>query len=119
MVNQYKGLLSLSYATKFEKWKFDLTGQLNGPARIPDTDKMPVKLQRPSWSPVWFNLLAQITKKFKHFDVYLGGENLTNFRQLDPISEYWKPYHTHFDASMAWGPVVGITVYAGIRLTIK
>jgi outer membrane receptor for ferrienterochelin and colicins len=119
MVNQYKGLLSLSYATKFEKWKFDLTGQLNGPARIPDTDKMPAKLQRPDHSPVWINLLAQVTKKFKHFDVYVGGENLTNFRQMDPISEYWKPYHTHFDASMAWGPVVGITVYAGIRLMIK
>jgi outer membrane receptor for ferrienterochelin and colicins len=119
LVNQYKGLLSLSYTTKFEKWKFDLTGQLNGPARIPDTDKMPVKLQRPDYSPVWINLLAQVTKKFKHFDIYLGGENLTNFRQLDPISEYWKPYHTHFDASMAWGPVVGIAIYAGIRLTIK
>jgi outer membrane receptor for ferrienterochelin and colicins len=119
MVNQYKGLLSLGYATKFEKWKFDLTGQLNGPARLPDTQKMPSFLQRPGWSPVWFNLLGQVTRKFKHFDIYLGGENLTNFRQLDPIAEYWKPYHTHFDASMAWGPVVGITVYAGIRMTIK
>lgn len=119
MVNQYKGLLSLGYATKFEKWKFDLTGQLNGPARLPDTQKMPTFLQRPGWSPVWFNLLGQVTRKFKHFDVYLGGENLTNFRQSDPIAEYWKPYHTHFDASMAWGPIVGITVYAGIRMTIK
>ncbi len=119
MVNQYKGLLSLAYATKFDKWKFDLTGQLNGPARLPDTRKMPLNLQRPSYSPVWINILAQITKKFKNFDIYLGGENLTNFRQMDPISEYRKPYHTHFDASMAWGPVVGITVYAGIRLTIK
>ena len=119
MVNQYKGLLSLGYSTKFEKWKFDLTGQLNGPARLPDTQKMPSFLQRPGFSPVWFNLLGQVTRKFKHFDVYVGGENLTNFRQTDPISEYWKPYHTHFDASMAWGPIVGITVYAGIRMTIK
>ncbi|MEI6435083.1 MAG: TonB-dependent receptor [Bacteroidota bacterium] len=119
MVNQYKGLLSLGYATKFEKWKFDVTGQLNGPARIPDTQKMPSFLQRQEWSPIWFNLLGQVTKKFKHFDVYIGGENLTNFRQLDPIAEYWKPYHTHFDASMAWGPIVGITVYAGIRMKIK
>ena len=119
MVNQYKGLLSLGYATKFEKWKFDLTGQLNGPARIPDTQKMPEFLQRPGWSPVWFNLLGQVTKKFKHFDVYVGGENLTNFRQTDPIAEYWKPYHTHFDASMAWGPIVGITIYAGVRMMIK
>ncbi|MFZ4520581.1 MAG: TonB-dependent receptor [Bacteroidales bacterium] len=119
MVNQYKGLLSLGYATKFEKWKFDLTGQLNGPARLPDTKKMPGFLQRPGSSPAWFNLLGQVTKKFKHFDVYVGGENLTNFRQNNPISEYWKPYHTHFDASMAWGPVVGISIYAGVRLMIK
>jgi outer membrane cobalamin receptor len=119
MVNQYKGLLSLGYATKFDKWKFDLTGQLNGPSRLPDTQKMPGFLQRPGYSPVWFNLLGQVTKKFKHFDVYIGGENLTNFRQADPIAEYWKPYHTHFDASMAWGPVVGITVYAGIRMMIR
>jgi outer membrane receptor for ferrienterochelin and colicin len=119
MVNQYKGMLSLGYATKFEKWKFDLTGQLNGPARLPDTQKMPGFLQRPGFSPTWFNLLGQVTRKFKHFDVYLGGENLTNFRQNDPISEYWKPYHTHFDASMAWGPIVGISIYAGVRMMIK
>lgn len=118
MINRYKGMVSLGYATKFEKWKFDLTGQLNGPARLPDTQKMPASLQLPEYSPVWFNLLAQVTRKFKHFEVYLGGENLTNFRQTDPIVEYWKPYHTHFDASMAWGPITGISVYAGIRLTI-
>lgn len=118
MVNQYKGLLSLSYATKFDKWKFDLTGQLNGPSRLPDTEKMPVSLQRPSHSPVWVNVLAQVTRKFKHFDLYLGGENLTNYRQTDPIVEYWKPYHTHFDGSMAWGPVTGISIYAGFRMTL-
>jgi len=112
-------LLSLGYATRFDKWKFDLTGQFNGPMRLPSTEKMPPSLQRPSLSPAWINLLAQVTRKFKHFDVYLGGENLANVRQTDPIVEYWKPYHTHFDASMAWGPVAGISVYAGIRLTIK
>ncbi|HPS63013.1 MAG TPA: TonB-dependent receptor [Bacteroidales bacterium] len=119
MVNLYKGLLSVGYATRFEKWKFDLTGQLNGPSRIPDTDKMPSFLQRSQWSPVWVNLLGQITRKFKYFNIYLGGENLLNFRQINPITEYWRPYHTHFDASMAWGPVTGVSVYAGVRLTIK
>ncbi len=119
MVNLYKGLVSMAYATKFEKWKFDLTGQLNGPSRIPDTGKMPSFLQRSQWSPVWVNLLGQVTRKFKHFDVYMGGENLLNFRQINPITEYWRPYHTHFDASMAWGPVAGISVYAGVRLTIR
>ncbi|MCX6285943.1 MAG: TonB-dependent receptor [Bacteroidetes bacterium] len=119
LVNQYKALLTLSYSTRFDKWKFDLTGQLNGPSRIPDTKKMPAVLQLPEKSPVWFNLLAQVTKKFRNFEIYIGGENLLNVRQENPIVEYFKPYHTHFDASMAWGPVVGITGYAGIRLTIK
>ena len=119
LVNSYKGLLTLSYATRFEIWKFDLTGQINGPSRIPDTKKMPVALQLPEFSPVWFNLLAQITKKFRNFEVYIGGENLLNVRQMNPIVEYSKPYHTHFDASMAWGPVAGISGYAGIRLSIK
>ena len=118
-VNLYKGLVTLSYATKFEKWKFDLTGQLNGPARIPDTQRMPVTLQQAGHSPAWFQLLGQITKKFKFFDLYIGGENLTNFTQDKRIVEYWKPYHTHFDASMVWGPVVGLTAYAGIRMIIK
>ena len=118
-VNLYKGLVTLSYATKWEKWKFDLTGQLNGPQRLPDTQKMPAKLQRPGTSQPYIQLLAQITKKFKFIDVYLGGENITNFTQSDPITEYWKPYHTHFDGAMGWGPILGVTVYAGIRLTIK
>lgn len=118
-VNLYKGLVTLSYATRFDRWIFDLTGQLNGPARIPDTQKMPLALQQPGQSPVYFQLLGQITKKFKFIDVYLGSENLTNFTQGNRIVEYQRAYHTHFDASMVWGPVVGRTVYAGIRMTIK
>jgi outer membrane receptor for ferrienterochelin and colicins len=119
MVSAYKGLFTVSYATRFDKWKFDATLQINGKARIPDTQKMPAKLQRAAYSPAYVQLLAQITKKFKYFDVYVGGENLTNFTQKDPITEYWRPYHTHFDTSMVWGPIVGATVYAGFRYTIR
>jgi len=119
MVSAYKGLFTAFYATKFDKWKFDLTLQFNGKARIPDTDKMPATLQRDAYSPAFIQLLAQITRKFKYFDVYIGGENLTNFTQKDPITEYWRPYHTHFDTSMVWGPIVGATVYAGFRYVFK
>jgi outer membrane receptor for ferrienterochelin and colicins len=118
-VNLYKGLITISYATKFTKWIFDLTGQLNGPARIPNADNMPQKLIRPGHSPVYFQLLGQVTRRFKHFDIFLGGENLTNYYQKDLIVEYFKPFHSHFDASMVWGPVTGITIYVGIRFMIK
>ena len=119
MVNRYKGILSLNYATKFDKWKFDLTTQFNGKARIPDTKNMPELLQRGEYSPSYIQLLAQVTRKFKLFEVYLGGENLTNFTQKDPVTEAFAPYHTHFDTSMVWGPLVGATVYAGFRYTLK
>jgi outer membrane receptor for ferrienterochelin and colicins len=118
-VNLYKGLITLGYATKFDKWKFDLTGQLNGPARLSDSQKMPVSLRQPGHSPAWVQLLGQITKKFKYFDIYIGSENLTNFTQDKRIIEAAYPFHSHFDGSMVWGPVIGLTAYAGIRMVIK
>ena len=33
--DRYKTLLNIQYATKFRRWVFDATAQLNGPARIP------------------------------------------------------------------------------------
>jgi outer membrane receptor for ferrienterochelin and colicins len=119
MVNAYKAIVSLNYATRFEKWKFDLTSQFNGKARIPDTKKMPSFLQRGEFSPAYIQLSAQITRRFKLFEVYFGGENLTNFTQKDPVTEAFAPYHTHFDTSMVWGPLVGATVYAGFRYSLK
>jgi outer membrane receptor for ferrienterochelin and colicins len=121
LVNKYKGLISLSYATNFDKWKFDLTGQFNGSARISPQYQMPPIVRRDyETSPSYFLLYAQVTKKFKHnFEVYLGGENLTGFLQKDPITEPFIPYHTHFDTTMVWGPIVGTTIYGGLRYTIK
>jgi outer membrane receptor for ferrienterochelin and colicin len=121
LLNKYKGLITLSYATNFDKWKFDLTGQFNGSARISPQYLMPEIVRRDyETTPAYFVLLAQITKKFKHnFEVYVGGENLTGFIQEDPITEPFIPYHTHFDTMMVWGPIVGPTLYAGLRYTLK
>ena len=121
LLNKYKGLITLSYATNFDKWKFDLTGQFNGSARISPQYLMPEIVRRDyETTPAYFVLLAQITKKFKHnIEVYVGGENLTGFIQEDPITEPFIPYHTHFDTMMVWGPIVGPTLYAGLRYTLK
>lgn len=119
MVNRYKAILTTGYTTLNGKWMFDVTVQLNGRSRIPDTKKMPAALQRAEYSPVYPQLMAQITRKFKLIELYIGGENLTNFTQKDPITEAFAPYHTHFDTSMVWGPVLGTTIYAGLRFTMK
>ncbi|MHC1707813.1 MAG: TonB-dependent receptor [Bacteroidales bacterium] len=118
--NKFKALFTASYATKHDKWKFDFTTQVNGPVRIPDQYKMPESIRRDyDHSKSWVNILAQVTKKYKNWDFYLGGENLANFTQDDPITEAFAPYHTHFDTSMVWGPLTGASVYAGLRYSIK
>jgi len=118
-VNNYKGLVTLSYSTNLKKWQFDYTTQFNGSARLPDQSKMPASLQRAGHTPEYIIMNAQVTKKFKEFDVYIGCENLTNYTQKDPITEYFRPYHTHFDTTMVWGPVIGRVIYAGLRFSIK
>ncbi|MEI7594763.1 MAG: TonB-dependent receptor [Bacteroidota bacterium] len=118
--NKYKGLVSLSYETKYDKWKFDLTTQIIGPARISPQSKMPEIVRRDyQTTPIYSLVNAQITRKFKYFSVYLGAENALNYKQKDPITEPFIPYHTHFDTTMAWGPIIGRTVYAGFRFSIK
>ena len=120
LLSKYKGLITLSYATK-RKWKFDLTSQLNGPARIADQSKMPGIVRRDyQYSKPYTLVNAQITKELKYnIDVYLGVENLFDFKQTDPITEPFLPYHTHFDTTMNWGPITGRTIYGGLRFTIE
>jgi outer membrane receptor for ferrienterochelin and colicin len=119
LVNRYKGLLGLSYATNLKKWQFDLTTQLNGDSRIPTTASNPVEYQRGTKSPVYAILNAQVTKFFRRFEVYVGGENLTNYKQKNPIIASDDPFGPYFDSSLIWGPVDGIKVYAGFRYILK
>lgn len=119
LTSRYKGLLSLSYATPFRKWAFDFTGQLNGQTRLPDTRMNPPEYQLGQYSPQYFILHAQVSKRFKWFEIYAGGENLTDFIQEDPILAPDDPFGQYFDASMVWGPLLGRRFYAGIRYTLK
>ena len=64
-------------------------------------------------------LQAQLTREFRLCSVYVGGENLTGFRQKNPIVDAANPYGTRFDASMVWGPTDGAMFYAGIRLNLE
>jgi len=118
-VNNYKGMLSASYATRSNNWQFDLTAQFNGKSRIPDTDMLPEQFRMASQSPAYTILHGQITRRWNNVDIYLGGENLTNFKQHNPIIAYDNPYGEHFDASMIWGPIMGRMFYMGLRYSIQ
>lgn len=118
-VNRYKGLLSISYATKYEKWKFDITSQLNGDCRLPDTQDNPQVYRAKERSPVYFLMHAQITKKFRWLDIYAGCENITDYKQNNPVIAANDPFGKYFDSSLIWGPIVGRMFYGGLRITLK
>ena len=118
-VNRYKGLINLSYATNFNKWQFDFTTQFNGDMRIPSTQENPSEFQRREKSPAYALLNAQITKRFRIWELYLGAENLSNYTQKHPIIGADNPHGEYFDASMIWGPIQERKFYLGIRLTIE
>ncbi|PXV68041.1 outer membrane receptor protein involved in Fe transport [Dysgonomonas alginatilytica] len=116
LVSDYKALLTASYETPLRKWQFDLTSQFNGGGRMPTPD---------AENPLWDNrfksfvvMNAQITKFFRTWSVYAGGENLTDFIQKNPIISAENPYSENFDATMAWGPTQGRRFYLGFRYTI-
>jgi outer membrane receptor protein involved in Fe transport len=119
LTTRYKGLVTLSYATPFRKWAFDFTWQLNGQSRLPDTRMKPPEYQLDDFSPQFSVIHAQVSKRFKWFELYVGGENLTDFRQENPILAPEDPFGPNFDASMVWGPLLGRRFYAGIRYTLK
>jgi len=115
-VNRYKALLTLSYASKFKKWMFDVTNQFNGSAALPDLSTKPDEFQIEDRSPVYYILHTQVTKRFKRIDIYAGSENLTNYKQENLIIDAKNPFGDNFDASIVWGPVSGRKFYAGIRV---
>lgn len=119
LTSKYKGLLTASYQTPLGLWQFDATYQLNGGGRMPN----PYTLAegQMSWERRYGSfgqLSGQVTRYFRRWSVYIGGENLTNFTQKNPIIDASNPWGESFDSTMIWGPVHGAKAYIGIRFNL-
>lgn len=115
--SRYKGLLTVSYQTPLKKWQIDLTNQFNGGGRMPDPNPV-----NPLWEgeySAFTKINMQITKYFRTWSLYVGVENLTNYKMDNPIIDAVDPSGPNFDASMAWGPVHGRMIYGGMRFAIE
>ncbi len=119
LVKQHKILTTFSYATNFNKWQFDLSVHVHGPSRIPTTESNPLQYQLAATSAWHVTMNMQVTKRFKWFELYVGAENLTNFRQKNAIIAADDPYGPFFDASLVWGSTMGINPYLGLRYKLK
>lgn len=119
LTGKYKGLVTASYKTPLGKWQIDGTLQLNGGGRMPT----PYVLDDGSlsWNERYngFEQLSlQVTRYFRNWSIYVGGENLTNFKQKNAIIGADNPWGDTFDASMVWGPMHGIKGYIGVRYNL-
>ena len=112
LTSRYKGLVTASYKTPLGLWQFDATLQLNGGGRMPT----PVNGLWDERFHAYEQVSAQITRWFRHFSIYVGGENLTGFRQKQTIINAAEPFSSSFDPTMVWGPVHGAMFYAGVRI---
>jgi len=109
-----------SVATNKGHWRFNVTAHRTGNQRIPDTDSNPEGLRLPANSPAFWAFNAQVTRVFsKRFDVYVGVENLGNFKQSPVIIDAANPHGQFFDAGLVWGPIFGREYYLGFRYVIE
>lgn len=109
LTSRYKGLLTISYKTPTELWQMDITAQLHGKGELYDH----------STYPTYFQLQAQLTREFRLFSIYAGGENLTNYRIPTPVIHAENPWSPAFDATQIWGPTEGAMFYVGVRFKLE
>ncbi|MEG1623092.1 MAG: TonB-dependent receptor [Alistipes sp.] len=122
LVSEYKALINLQYATRFRRWTFDVTAQLNGPSRLPSQHGDPTTSTYSPRYPIFF---AQVSRKLGKFDLYVGCENIGNYIQKNPIlldGEKFQPgqnpFASGFNSSVVWGPLMGRKFYIGLRFNL-
>ena len=112
-----------SYETEIKNnsnWKFDATYNWLSQQRFPSTINNPTQYRLDDYSKSVGTLNAQITRVFSpKFEVYLGGENIINVRQDNPIVSADNPFGTSFDTNYVYGPIFGSMYYAGLRYKLK
>ena len=101
------------------QWKFDVTFNWLGEQRLPTTATNPLPYRLSDYAPSFTTLNAQITRVFsKTFEVYVGGENITNYKQANGILAADAPFGAYFDSTMQYAPAFGQMYYAGLRFKL-
>lgn len=117
LISPHRAFVNLEYETH-SKWGFDLTVNWFSSQRLPDTHLSPEVFQLDTRSPSFFILNTQVRKDVNNkLSLFLGIENLLDFRQENPIVNAANPDRANFDASMIWGPIFGRMAYLRMDYT--
>lgn len=118
LIPEHRAFTNFGYRTE-NGWKFDLTVNWFGKKRLPNTVQSPAEFQQEPWSEDFVTVNAQINKSFKNgLEVFIGSDNLLNYRQENPIVNADNPYDPYFDTNFAWAPIFGRNIYAGLYYTL-
>ena len=122
MVAKHHGLITADYTTPNEKWEFNVSTQLKGKQRFAHLWDNPFHTaeQHAGESPAYTLLNGQLTYIInKQWEFYAGCENITGFRQENPILDWQNPFGENFDAGHVYAPITGQMGYIGIRFGIE
>jgi outer membrane receptor for ferrienterochelin and colicins len=105
---------------KGQQWRFDFTANWLGRQQLPYTASNPVEDRLSEFSSSFAVMNFQVTRTFSGtFEMYLGGENIGNYRQDKAILGSSNPFGRNFDASIVYAPIFGQMIYTGIRFKIR
>lgn len=135
LVARHRGLVTFDVKFPDDSWKLHTTLQIVGPQRMPTLlghenhtsagHGSLADYQILGVTPTYATINAQLTKIISEkWELYLGGENLTNYRQHNPIIGASDPFDQDpgiptFDASQIYAPIMGAIIYGGVRFMLK
>jgi outer membrane receptor protein involved in Fe transport len=119
MIPKYRSFVNFAYKTRNKRWEYDLTVSVYGRSRLHEVMLSDSTFSTDNSSKIFPMVNAQITHVYRSWDFYLGGENLTNYTQKNPIIDAANPFGSFFDATRVWAPIQGANIYIGVRYKIK
>jgi outer membrane receptor protein involved in Fe transport len=114
-VPAHRALMNLEWKARKDKWLVDLTITYQGEKRLPTSSSNPPEFQMRRRSPDFTLINGQVTRNIKKIALYIGVENLLDFRQMRQIVSAGNPHSQWFDSSYIWGPTLGRIIYVGMR----
>lgn len=119
LIPQHRAFANMVFESFNKKWLANVTMQWYGEKKLPNTENNPEQYRQSKFSNPYFVFNALAGRTFKKFEVYLGMDNILDFRQKNPIISADNPYGSYFDTSFIWGPLEGRKIYAGFRFKIS
>ena len=104
LTEEFSGSYKMVYYNNFIKLKFDLTGNIVGPMKLPLLSALD---PRPGYSPTFNILNLQVTKKVSDFEFFIGVKNLFDFKPpLNSIARAFDPFDKEVTFDNNGSPVV-------------